>query len=124
MKINVYQMQVDVHNNGLIIPVSERKANFVIIGSVVGDCIDVENVWHLTNHSCWNGEEKIIESDGCVYIPTEFDKGYTNDDICFNLNGVWYCAKDAGWHITTSLYEAKKYLMNNSCIVNNRLRKY
>lgn len=129
MEIKVYQLK-NIHfrknENGKseVIPESERRCYFSHIGTVIGSNIERENVWHLTNHSCWNCKEDAegntieeeylpIVSDNCVYIPTEYDMGYTNDDICFEIDGVWHCADSCGWSEKPNLGEAVFHLYQN-----------
>ena len=47
MKVNVYQM---------VAARDGKSCSFNQIGTVTGENIDRELVWHLTNHSCWNGK--------------------------------------------------------------------
>lgn len=130
MEIKVYQLKVQYagkneKGKSVIIPKEERKCYFSHIGTVVGENVEPENVWHLTNHSCWNHKEdkdgntideeySPIVADGCTYIPTEYDPGYTNDDICFEIDGVWHCADSAGWTEKPNLGEAVFHLWRNS----------
>lgn len=121
-KVDVYHMWVPRFMGQTKIPVSMREIKFEIIGTIEGEEIDPEVIWHLTNHSCWNRNNKEIRDRGCMYMPTKFDRGYTNDDICFELDGVWWCAKSIGWHKENSLIKAKEYLEKNSSNVNMSLR--
>lgn len=122
-QVKVYQMWVPRFLEQTQIPAYSREVKFEVIGVVVGETITPDIVWHLTNHSCWNGENKEICDRGCTYIPNQYDKGYTNDDICFELDGVWCCAKSAGWHFCNSLKEAKLYLRSNSNAINLHLTR-
>ena len=122
-KVNVYHMWVPRFIGQTKIPVSTREIKFEVIGTVEGIGIDPEIVWHLTNHSCWNGDNKEIRHRECIYTPTSFDRGYTNDDICFELDGVWWCATPGGWHKEITLIRAKEYLEKNSCSVGLALRR-
>lgn len=117
MKTTVYHMWVDWYdtNTQEEIPKSERKVRFEIIGNVEGENFSAEDVWHLTNWSCWSNENNIeIECDGNTYKPTKFDRGVTNDDICFFLNGEWWCAKPCGWHRAADFASAIKFLYDNA----------
>lgn len=115
----VFQIQVvKFDGDGNLIPKHERKTIFVKIGDIEGSISnnDLELVWHLTNHSCWMSNGK-IESEGLVYHPTEYDKGYTNDDICFKIEEAWFAADSCGWSEFDSMEAAKKHLLENSMIV-------
>ena len=115
MKTPVYHLWVDTFTkDGQLIPIHQRKMEFGIIGYVVGEITNPETVWELTNHSCWCHSD-IIEQDGCTYEPTENNKGYTNDDICFEgSNGLWWVAKSCGWETVNSIEAAEKFLRHNA----------
>lgn len=123
MKVEVYQMIADPEG---------KECSFNRIGTVSskGAGIRPDLVWHLTNHSCWNFtrgkdddcvERKTIKADGCKYYPTVWDRGYTNDDICFELDGEWWCAKSIGWETLSTKDEAKRYLFEHASWVRLRL---
>jgi hypothetical protein len=123
VKVEVYQMLADL--NG-------KECSFNRIGTVSAKDGEIhpDTIWHLTNHSCWNFtrdkngdlvERKTIKADGCKYNPTVWDRGYTNDDICFEINGVWWCAKSAGWEKLDSKEDAKRYLFEHATWVRFRL---
>ena len=133
MQISVYQLQVSSFENGRRIEKKDRKCFFNKIGVVTGEkeSIDPELVWRLTNHSCWkceeNAESNTIEgygpiiSKGCKYKPTQYDRGYTNDDIMFRLNGEWWCADPCGWTRVKTLGEAKHHIFKNGLWLAERL---
>ena len=137
MEIKVYQLVVprtkqDENGKTVLLPKEESKCYFNVIGTVSGDHIDLETVWHLTNHSCWNNktdeegstiEEEYwpIQSDNCIYRPTVYDRGYTNDDICFEIVGTWFCADSCGWTQVKSKEEAIRHLYEHSFWVKDYL---
>lgn len=137
MQISVYQLQVSCFKNGRRIEKKDRRCFFNKIGVVTGEgeSIDPELIWHLTNHSCWKCEENEenseggatkekygpIVSKGCKYKPTRYDRGYTNDDIMFRLNGEWWCADPWGWTQVKTFKEAKRHIFKNSLWVTERL---
>lgn len=126
MQVSVYQIQVNNFQNGQRLEKEDRKCFFNKIGVVTGkkESIDPELIWHLTNHSCWNCKEDAegntieeeydpIVSRDCKYKPTQYDRGYTNDDIMFRLNGEWWCADSCGWTQVKTLKEAKRHIFKN-----------
>ena len=133
MQISVYQLQVSSFENGRRIEKKDRKCFFNKIGVVTGEkeSIGPELIWRLTNHSCWKCEENAegntiegygpIISKGCKYKPTQYDRGYTNDDIMFRLNGEWWCADPCGWTQVKTLSEAKRRIFKNGLWVTERL---
>lgn len=134
MQISVYQLQVSSFENGRRIEKKDRKCFFNKIGVVTGEgeSIDPELIWRLTNHSCWKCEENVeggatnekygpIISKGCKYKPTQYDRGYTNDDIMFRLNGEWWCADPCGWTRVKTLKEARRHIFKNGLWVTERL---
>ena len=117
----------------MVAAIDGKSCSFNQIGTVTGENIDRKLVWHLTNHSCWNGkpvedgdilpgEYWPIESNGCTYVPTQFDRGYTNDDICFQLDGVWQVALPCGWEEVGSIAEARRYMFKHACWVCNVIK--
>lgn len=126
MRTEVFQMQVvkfDDHGN--LIPKRERTIIFVKIGEIDGSISanDLELVWELANHSCWMSEECCrIELDGRVYYPTEHDKGYANDDICFKIEDTWFASDSCGWSEFDSIDSAKKHFIENSLMIIDALR--
>lgn len=126
MQISVYQLQVNNFQNGQRVEKEDRKCFFNKIGVVTGEkeFIDPDLIWHLTNHSCWNCKEDAegntieeeydpIVSRGCKYKPTQYDRGYTNDDIIFKYKGEWWCADSCGWTQVKTLREAKRHIFKN-----------
>ena len=116
MKTNVYHYQEDFHNG---------TREFVQIGTVVGDNITPGLVWHLTNWSCWLDDEEVdniyqsasdlpIQCDGCVYNRTRSDRGYTNHDIMFELDGIWYTAESIGFAKFNTRDKAKQHLIETN----------
>ena len=107
---------IDVYN----MYIKRGTGIFKVIGSVEYDdqIIDPETIWDLTNWSCWmDYEEEPTEAshgDGIVYKRTEYDRGYTNDDICFCLDGVWYAADRLGWSTFATLEQAKRHIFDNA----------
>lgn len=116
MKTNVYHYQED----------SFTLQRFLThIGTVTGDNITPELVWHLTNWSCWLDDEERnrikfsvqtlpVHCDGCVYNRTHDDKGYTNHDIMFELDGIWYTAEGDGFAEFDTYEEAKQHLIETN----------
>ena len=127
MKVEVYHLKVEVFDGkDGIVPMSERKCYYNYIGTVDGDVKDIEEIWNLTNHSCWNSDDEgnplpTIECRGCTYTPGEYDPGYTNDDICFLFNGKWQCADSAGWTEVDTEEEAIKHIFDNSLHIKDKL---
>lgn len=133
MQISIYQLQVSCFDNGRRIEKKDRKCFFNKIGVVTGEkeSIGPGLIWRLTNHSCWKCEENTesntiegygpIISKGCKYKPTRYDRGYTNDDIMFRLNGEWWCADPCGWTRVKTLKEARRHIFKNSLWVAERL---
>ena len=116
MKTNVYQYQENR---------ATRTRELVQIGTIVGDNIDPELVWHFTNWACWLGDEEIdrikqstadlpIDCDDCVYNRTSSDKGFSNHDIMFDLNGIWYTADWADFAKFDTFDEAKQHLVETN----------
>lgn len=116
MKTNVYHYQEDFHTG---------NREFVQIGTVVGNTITPDIVWELTNWSCWIGNENIdrfmqnidlpIDCDNdCVYNRTRSDRGYTNHDIMFELDGIWYTAESFGFAKFNTRDEAKQHLVETN----------
>lgn len=73
-----------------------------------------ETIWHLTNHGCWNQDDDSIIADNCGYKPNGNDRGFTNDDIFFQLGDTWYAAKMCGWEKLSSFDEAKAFILENA----------
>lgn len=131
--IQVYHMYIDIDvpksAKGMITKSMKRTGFFKIIGTVeYRDQIDPETIWHLTNWSCWmdydiENEPVEIPYSGCIYKRTKYDPGYTNSDICFCIDDIWYAADSFGWSKFTTLEDAKRHLfkhatwirVNNDC---------
>lgn len=116
MKTIVYHYQEDF--------ATETRA-FVQIGTVVGDNITPALVWHLTNWSCWLDDEDVdniyqsaldlpIHYDNHVYNRTRSDRGCTNHDIMFELDGSWYTAECVGFAKFNTYDEAKQHLIKTN----------
>lgn len=116
MKTNVYHYQEDF---------ATGNRALVQIGTVVGNTITSGLVWHLTNWSCWMNDEDVdrirqsasdlpIRCDDCVYNRTQADRGYTNHDIMFELDGVWYTAEYSGFAKFDTREEAKQHLIETN----------
>lgn len=116
MKTIVYQYQEDF---------TIGTHEFVQIGTVVGDNITPDLVWHLTNWSCWLDDEEVdnihqstsdlpVHCDNCVYNRTRSDKGVTNHDIMFAFNGSWYTAEPFGFAKFNTYDEAKQHLIKTN----------
>lgn len=123
MEIKVFHMYTDKS-----VAKEDRKCYFKQIGVAVcrneSDALTTaEIIWDLTNHSCWNGENKKIKRNGWEYKPTQYDRGYSNDDICFEYHGLWYVAKSYGWRKCKTLENAKRYLWLNASWVRDYLPK-
>lgn len=99
--------------------------SFVQIGTVVGDNITPNLVWHLTNWSCWLDDDKAdyikhstmdlpVHCDGCTYNRFHDDKGCTNHDIMFDIDGVWYTAEPEGFTTFTTYEDAKQHLVETN----------
>lgn len=122
--IQVYHMHIDIEipegAHGVITKSQKRTGFFKVIGSVeYQDQIDPDTIWHLTNWSCWmdyDFEHKPteIQYKNYIYKRTKYDRGYTNDDICFCIDDVWYAADSFGWSKFTTLEQAKRHLFNNA----------
>lgn len=116
MKTNIYQYQEDF---------ATGNREFVQIGTVVGDKINPELVWHLTNWACWLDDEERnnikqstadlpVHCDGCAYNRMHNDKGVTNHDIMFELDGIWYTAESFGFAKFNTRNEAKQHLIETN----------
>ena len=96
----------------------------VQIGTVIGDNITPDLVWELTNWTCWvnyaeynkikNNTDLPIHCDDCTYNRTSSDIGYTNHDIMFELDGVWYTAESFGFAKFNTYDEAKQHLIKTN----------
>lgn len=117
MTTNIFQLRYAKRdaNGEFIRNSSDRKLEFVIIGKYIGKD-DKEQVWHMTNWSCWGADEsQIIKDDDSVYIRTDADLGYTNDDICYmDDNGKWQVAESCGWKEFDNIKDALVYMMFHS----------
>lgn len=116
MKTNVYHYQEEI--------LTGTRA-FVQIGTVVGDNITPALVWHLTNWSCWLDDEELdrirfstmdlpVHCDDCVYNRMHDDKGVTNHDIMFEIDGIWYTAECEGFAKFNTYDEAKQHLVETN----------
>jgi len=102
---------------------------FGAIGVVEHDAnISEEDIWDLTNWSCWTNEEDAdmikssgIAKNGATYYPNEHDRGFTNDDIMFQLDGKWWVAESCGWTQFDTFRKAATYLINHAEWVSNKL---
>jgi hypothetical protein len=121
--IQVYHMYIDIEipEGAHEVTKSQKRTGFFkVIGSVeYQDQIDPETIWHLTNWSCWmdydfEHEPTEIQYKNYVYKRTKYDRGYTNDDICFCIDNIWYAADHFGWSRFTTLEQAKRHLFNNA----------
>ena len=112
MKVKVYQLIVVNKNAGL----NDRVCKFRVIGIVHGKIDDPDTIWDLTNHSCWTRREKpgITRDRKAKYYPGKHNRGYTNDDICFKLGNLWYCADSVGWTKVKTKEEAMRHLWEHS----------
>ena len=115
MEVRVYQYQIQKNGktyNRVLLP----------IGLVIGENVTPSNVWHLTNWSCWLSEDNgLIECDGCIYKPSPNDVGYTNHDIMFEIDGVFYTAESIGFAKFDTFNEAKEHLIKTNPI---RIKRY
>ena len=116
MKTKVYHYQEDFLTG---------NREFVQIGTVAGDNITPQLVWHLTNWSCWLDEDECdfikystmdlpVHCDGCTYNRFHDDRGYTNHDIMFDIDGIWYTAEPAGFAKFATYDEAKEHLVETN----------
>lgn len=99
---------------------------FGVIGQTVSDAsIEpdelAERIWDLTNWTCWfqHNEKGPIKSkgitkDGVVYYPNGNDRGFTNDDIMFVIDGKWWVAESCGWKNFGTFSDAAAYLIKNA----------
>lgn len=95
----------------------DGKIFFGKIGKVVADMpITPETVWHLTNHGYWcDYEDGIVDYETMArYFPMKGDRGFTNDDIFFQLGNTWYAAKVCGWKKLATFDEAKAFILKNA----------
>ena len=84
-----------------------------------------ERIWDMTNWSCWAGIDEIgadgLTKDGVTYCPTENDRGFTNDDIMFCIDGKWWVAKSFGWLTLDSFRDAAAYLFSHAKWIHRKL---
>ena len=107
---------------------------FGVIGQIVSDAsIEpddlAERIWDLTNWSCWfqsDDDMETIKSSGIVkngvaYYPNDHDRGFTNDDIMFLIDGKWWVAESFGWVQFGSFIDALTHLIKNADWIRNEL---
>lgn len=113
--------------------IKDGKFFFGVIGQIVSDAsIEpddlAETIHDLTNWSCWTGDidEDIIKSsgiqkNGVTYYPNDHDRGFTNDDTMFSIDGKWWVAKSFGWLTLDSFRDAATYIFNHANWIRHKL---
>lgn len=104
---------------------------FGVIGKTVSDASMepdelAERIWDLTNWSCWtqsddNTNNNGIYKDGVTYYPNDNDRGFTNDDIMFLIDGKWWVAESFGWKNFDAFRDAAAYLIAHANWIRNKL---
>lgn len=112
------------------------KFFFGVIGQIISDASlepdDLaETIHDLTNWSCWAGDidnlETIkrdgIQKNGVTYYPNENDRGFTNDDTMFLIDGKWWVCEFVGWVQFDSFIDAMTHLIKNADWIGDKLDK-
>lgn len=107
--------------------IKNGKFFFGVIGQIASDASlepdDLaETIHDLTNWSCWAGDgedNEIIRSsgiskNGVTYYPNENDRGFTNDDTMFCIDGKWWVCEFVGWVQFDSFIDAMTHLVKNA----------
>lgn len=102
------------------------KFFFGVIGQIVSNAsIEpndlAETIHDLTNWSCWTSEidedtikSSGIQKNGVTYYPNEYDRGFTNDDTMFLIDGKWWVCEFVGWIQFNSFIDAMTHLVKNA----------
>jgi len=103
--------------------IKNGKFFFGVIGQLESECQFesedlAERIWDMTNWSCWAGIDEIgadgLSKNDVTYYPTENDRGFTNDDIMFCIDGEWWVCESFGWVQFNSFIDAMMHLVKNA----------